>query len=192
MLILQLLFAHFLGDFVFQTNAIFAHKYKSWVGTLEHALIVALCTMFALMPYWGDARAWMILAIILVTHFAQDVLKVEYDKRYNKSHETWPFYMDQMGHIALIMACAWFFPELKQMPMPTWFYGSYFSPVVMSYLNGVVLLTYAYDVLLYQYKVQAGHKKAFQPNYPEMGIRVLTYSIFTLIFLLLVELFLGA
>lgn len=191
MLILQLIFAHLLGDFVFQSNEIFAKKYKSWFGTFEHVLIVGLCTGLGLFPYWGDPKAWLILAIIFGVHFVQDLLKVTYDKKFNKKHDIWPYYADQIFHIALIIGLAMLFPNLEQLPMPTWFYGSYFSPVVMSYLIGLILLSYTFDVTMYQYEVRDGKKGEFQPNYPAMGMRIVSYTVFTGLFLLLSELLLS-
>ncbi len=181
MLILQLLVAHLLGDFVFQSNALIKKKYETWKGTLQHAAIITGFTALFLLPYWLQPKAWLTVAVIFAVHFTQDVIKVEYDKRFNKSHSTVPFFMDQFCHIALIVLLGRGFESLTTLDLPETFMKLYFSPLVQILLAGIILLSYTFDITLYQFKHRVHQELAYTPDHKGMFQRVLAFSIFYLI-----------
>ncbi len=181
MLILQILVAHLLGDFVFQSNELIKRKYESWKGTFQHATIIAFFTTLFLLPYWAQPKAWLTVGIIFVVHFVQDVLKVEYDARFNKNHSTLPFFIDQFCHISLIVLLGRGFETLPTLPLPDLFLKFYFSPTLQILLASVILLSYTLDITIYQFKHRAHQKLLYRPDHKGMLQRVLAFSIFYLI-----------
>lgn len=187
MLILQLLVAHLLGDFVFQSNALLKRKYESWKGTFEHALIITLFTALALFPYWEHARTWIAVGTIFLVHFIQDVIKVEVDKRYVKGRSTVPFFVDQLLHISLIVAMGRGFENLAILELPYWVEWLYFSPAIHVLFAGLIMLTYTFDITLYQFKHMKNRKLKYHPDHKGMMQRVLAFSIFYLVLMLLFQ-----
>lgn len=186
MVILQLMVAHLLGDFVFQSNSLLKRKYKSWHGTLEHALVIWLFTALALFPYWNSWRAWAISGIIFLVHFTQDVLKVEFDKRYNKDrHTNVPFFLDQLGHLLLIFLIGRGFENVQALPLPHLVNELYFSPTFLALVVGLILFTFTADITKFQFLLQKNKKAKYKPDYWGMAERLLAFAIFYLLFLLL-------
>lgn len=179
MLVLQLLIAHLLGDFVFQSNKLFEKKYESWVGTLQHVLIITFFTILLLFPYWNTAWAWITIGTIFVVHFVQDVLKVEYDKRFNaKRRSVTPFFVDQLLHIALICILGRQFFGLETLALPQWVEALYFSDPLNILVICLLLLTYTFDITLFQFKRHENKDvKDYQPDYKGMLGRVIAFSL---------------
>lgn len=179
MVLLELATAHLLGDFVFQSNDLLMRKYKSWTGTFQHVCIITFFTVLFLFPYLNHKEAWMVAGIIFAVHFVQDLLKVEYDLRYNqKKKSTVPFFMDQFLHIGLITYLSPWFTELTPLTLPTWLHTLYFSDYLAIYLMGLILFSFAYDITLFQFKRQKSKKSfEYKPDYSGMGKRLLVFSV---------------
>lgn len=186
MVVFELLLAHLLGDFVFQSNDLIHRKYKSWTGVLEHVLIIAFFTTLFLFPFWNQAVMWQSVAIIFGTHFLQDLLKIEVDIRFNaKRKSTLPFFADQAFHTALILYLAPRFETLTPMALPTWLNNLYFSQFLTVYLIGLILFSYTYDITVYQFaRRQSKKPMEYKPNFAGMRKRILLYSITFVVFLL--------
>ncbi len=181
----ELLLAHFLGDFVCQSNDLIQRKYKSWLGTFEHVCIIASLTLLFLFPYWNHKETWIVAGVIFITHFLQDILKIEYNVTHNaQKKSTLPFFVDQILHIGLICYLATFFRDLKTLELPTWMAQMYFSQLLTMYLLGLVLFSFAYELTLYQFDRQKSKKHlVFMPNYKRMSNRVMWFSIAYVLFL---------
>jgi hypothetical protein len=179
MIVLQLLIAHLLGDFVFQSNSLLKKKYKTWVGTFQHVLIITAFTALVLFPYWDTALAWKAVAIIFGVHFVQDLLKVEYDKRFNgKKRSVVPFFVDQLMHISLICILGRAFQALPTMDLPDWVTALYFSDPFSVMIVSVLLLTYTFDITKFQFKRHENKKiKAYHPDHKGMMVRVFAFSL---------------
>ena len=177
--LLPLILAHLLGDFVFQSNGLIKKKYKSWRGTLEHALIITFFTALALAPYWRSSWTWLAIFIIFTVHFSQDVLKVEYDKRYNENCSTKPFFIDQLGHFSLLIIVAYTFKDLVIHESYEVLEPLYFSNAYHLYLIGIILVTYTYDITKFQFKIKREKALVYKPDHLGMLVRLLG---FTLIF----------
>ncbi|MES2616364.1 MAG: DUF3307 domain-containing protein [Bacteroidota bacterium] len=95
-IIIRLLIAHFLSDFVFQTKNIVANK--KWLSKpmLIHISIVYACT--SLLTGW-----WIAACIISVLHYLIDGFKIEASAA-NKGTELSRFLTDQLFHIIVIIA----------------------------------------------------------------------------------------
>jgi len=178
MIVLQLLIAHLLGDFVFQSNSLLKKKYESWKGTFQHVLIITAFTILFLFPYWNSAWTWAVVGIIFGTHFVQDVIKVELDKRYNKKRSVIPFFVDQLLHIGLICLLGRGFHALPTLAIPDWLEILYYSDPLNVLIVCILLLTYTFDITLFQFKVHETQKlKPYHPDYRGMMVRVVAFSI---------------
>ena len=179
--------AHFLGDFVFQSNELILKKYKSWHGTLEHAAIVTAFTILLMGPYLGHARAWIVVGSIFAIHFVQDVLKVEYDKRLNKKKSIAPFFADQAGHLLLIFLIGRGFESLEPFKMPEWLGTIYFSSSAAILFVSLILVSYVLDIAFFQVKLSKNKNKElrYNPDYVGMLQRLMAFVVFYLFFFVL-------
>jgi len=189
-LFMQIFLAHLLGDFVFQSNSLLKKKYHSWVGTAEHASIIAFLTALFLFPYWFAWQTWAIVFCIWGVHFTQDVLKVEYDKRFNANLSTAPYFLDQMGHIALMAFLVWLFPVHQNITLPEGLHAFYFSPAFLFLALTFVFLSFVYDITLYQFYHKKHPQQEYVPDVRGMAERMVSFLVFVLIFLFLHRLYL--
>ncbi len=97
-LLLKILVAHFLSDFIFQPNKWATekdkHGFKSW--HLYVHLIITASTLFICL--W-DFKLWYLVLIISLFHFIIDLIKSSI-KRTN----IWIFVTDQLFHLLIIIA----------------------------------------------------------------------------------------
>lgn len=98
-ILLRLLFAHLLSDFIFQSDKICDRKQgktkKKYVYLLLHSFIHSL-TSYLFIADWGY---WIIPLVIFVSHTLMDYIKTEYMKK-----NTTSFIIDQIVHISIITA----------------------------------------------------------------------------------------
>lgn len=97
-ILLRLLFAHVLSDFIFQTDKICDGKQskppKKYAYQLLHSFIHAL-TAYIFVADWSN---WIIPFTIFVSHTLMDTIKVEYMKK-----DATSFIIDQFVHISIIV-----------------------------------------------------------------------------------------
>lgn len=179
MVLLQLILAHLLGDFVFQSNDLIHRKYKSWTGVWEHVCIITFFTVLFLFPFWLQSTMWISAAVIFAVHFTQDLLKIKYDLTFNaKKKSTIPYFLDQLFHISLIAYIAQFFKGLESLRLPEWVEKLYFDPAVTAFLIGIILVTYTWDITIYQFTRQKDKRnKEYVPDFKKMQKRLLAYTI---------------
>lgn len=185
MILFHLILAHFIGDFLLQSNDLIKKKYQTWVGTFQHAMIILAITALAVFPFWPDAKTWKILGVIFVLHFIQDVIKVEIDKNYNPKMRTWPYFGDQFFHLFLILLLSNRMQPEQSFELPVWLQDLYMSPAVILALTGIILLSYTFEITLFQFKRKKHPHARFKPNKNGMRHRVVAFAIFTSVFLLL-------
>lgn len=97
-ILLRLLFAHVLSDFVFQSDKICEGKQEKastkYVYQLLHSFIHALTAYL----FVGDWSNWIIPLVIFVSHTLMDYIKVEFMKK-----DVASFVTDQLVHIIIII-----------------------------------------------------------------------------------------
>ena len=97
-ILLRLIFAHVLSDFVFQSDKICEGKQektsKKYVYQLLHSFIHAL-TAYLFVADWNN---YIIPLVVFVLHTLMDHIKVEYMKK-----DVASFIIDQLVHIAVIV-----------------------------------------------------------------------------------------
>lgn len=186
MTFLHLILAHLLGDFVFQSNDLIQKKYKSWTGTFQHVCIIGAFTILALLPYWHQREAWLVIGAIFAVHFVQDCLKIELDARYNKKKSTFPFFADQVLHVSLIYFLSPWLDGLAPLDLPNWLNALYSSEMVVVYFIGAILFSYTYDITLYQFLRQRSKAPlGYKANIPSMLRRITAYSLAFVVALIL-------
>ena len=175
----ELLLAHFLGDFVFQSNDLIQRKYKSWLGTFEHVCIIAFLVILFLFPYWNHGETWMVAGVIFFTHFLQDQFKIKYELIFNlKKKSTFPFFADQVLHIGLIFYLSTFFNGLQTLSLPSWMHDMYFSQFLSLYCLGLISFSFVYDITAFQFARQKSKKRpSYVPNFDGMRKRILLFSL---------------
>jgi len=111
LLILKLLFAHFLGDFTFQPNKWIKKRNKNGIQSkylyyhiLVHLTLLVLFFINEITTYFNG------LLVIVVSHFLIDVAKIYASKKEMLS-EFKLFLADQFLHIlTLLLVCNYYFP----------------------------------------------------------------------------------
>ncbi|MFD2518323.1 DUF3307 domain-containing protein [Salinimicrobium flavum] len=99
-LVLKLLLAHILGDFVLQPDHWVEKKRKKKhksAALYLHLGIHALA-LFVLLQF--DLTYLIGIGVILVTHFFIDLLKLTLE---NRMHKGWLFVLDQLAHLLVIL-----------------------------------------------------------------------------------------
>lgn len=104
-----LLSAHFIGDFVLQTNSTAIRKSDNWLVLLYHVMIVTACILVATTP-WGIRNAILIASINGVAHFATDAVTSRITKYFYSKGERHNFFVtigaDQLIHSLTLVLLA--------------------------------------------------------------------------------------
>lgn len=96
---LKLLFAHILGDFVFQTKTMVSKRKENVAYLFLHVLIHAI--LLLLLFYTDLKNYWISIAFITFSHLAIDSLKIGLESKFaNKSLLF--FCVDQLLHVAVL------------------------------------------------------------------------------------------
>jgi len=138
-ILIKLMFAHLLGDFVLQprswVRAKESNKLFSWrlyIHVLVHGLLVLLVL--------GSVKYWLLAVLIMLLHFAIDVIKL-YGQREN-SRTRW-FIIDQSLHVIgiVVLWFIWFKPNID---LSVWFN----SQSIWLYATALLFLTLVAGVVV--------------------------------------------
>lgn len=123
-----LLLAHVLADFVLQTNGMAASKGRP--ATLAaHGAVVLVTAALAT----GTASPWLLA--LTAAHLVIDAVKTASGYK-----GIWPFLIDQVAHLATLVALAWWLPDL----MAQGFWQVWpLAPSLMALAAGAILATRA-------------------------------------------------
>lgn len=100
--IISALLAHFIGDFVFQTNKIAAMKGKSVKGVGYHCVWIFIAYLLMMLPF-GKTVLFLMTILNTIIHFGIDLLKLKLGKL---KYPTGYFFVDQGLHIISIYLTA--------------------------------------------------------------------------------------
>ncbi len=139
LLLLKLILAHLLGDFVFQTQGMVRSKSEKKIKSpllYVHILIHAICLLFALA---FNPSYFIGIALLLCSHFLIDVSKLYLQ---NKFPDKYLFTIDQILHLCMI-ACfvAWF-------ETISWNFGELLQPHYLLMAIFVILVSYVSAILI--------------------------------------------
>lgn len=110
-LLLALVLAHLLADFVFQSDNDVANKKRIGVHLKHVAIVSGLSYLLA-----GDWRAWTMPALIGLTHYGSDLLKVKSNR-----NGLGVFVADQAAHLLVLVGITWLSP--KYYPVQSFWVG---------------------------------------------------------------------
>lgn len=96
--IISALLAHFIGDFICQTNKIAALKGKSIKGVGYHCVWIFVSYALLMLPF-GTRVLCLMTILNTVSHFGIDLLKLKLSKI---KYPTGYFFVDQVLHIIII------------------------------------------------------------------------------------------
>jgi len=96
-LLLRILIAHFLSDFIFQPNSFVKNKEKKGLKSpyFYIHILITFITVYVLLWNWN---MWCIAVIVTGAHFALDIIKCQIKKQ-----NIWIFLLDQFLHIVIII-----------------------------------------------------------------------------------------
>lgn len=109
MILIKLILAHLLGDFLLQPDRWVVDKEKNKIKSIYlyfHILIHGIITFLLI----RDISLWYIPVIIMLSHYLIDVAKLYLQN--NKTKKRW-FFIDQILHISVIVALSYYFNEFQ-------------------------------------------------------------------------------
>lgn len=138
-ILIKLILAHFIGDFLFQPTAWVKDKEvkKAKSGYLyAHILIHGLIVLLLL---W-DFNYWLLALLVMISHGVIDIIKLYAQKEANKSN--W-FLIDQIVHIISILGLWVFFfkPEINLNALAS-------SPKVWIYASAILFITVVSGIVM--------------------------------------------
>ena len=160
MILAYLIFAHLLGDFVFQPSALVKWKMKSMWGTLTHVAVHFLVNLFILLPFIINGYFELIYFVlgICFIHFWIDEAKINYDLKHDLKVR--PFVIDQLLHMFTILVANFFLMEkLFVLPGNT-FYKLYANINIIIFLSFLVVVSTVIEV----YNLQKEREKNSNTN----------------------------
>lgn len=98
-LLIKLLIAHLIGDFILQTSKSVKHKEKYGFVSFHLYIHCGIHALLSFLLLW-DMKYWYVATIIFVTHLIVDGLKI---KLATKKNARWLFLVDQLLHLIVIV-----------------------------------------------------------------------------------------
>ncbi len=136
MIFIQLFLAHLIGDFLLQPKKWVDDKDQHTYRSKFLYLHILVHTVLVMILLW-DIKMWWIAAVIAVSHYVIDLLKVELQKP--KTKKMW-FFADQMLHISVIAAIT----ASQNLINPEIFN----NPKLLKYAAAIVFLTIPVSVIM--------------------------------------------
>lgn len=134
LIIPHLLFAHFVGDYLLQTDWLVVRKSQSWDGLLLHGFIVFVMSLLAVAVYLD--RLLLPVCVLFVLHTAQDWLKV-WVGRHIRLHLAWSYFADQFLHWLTIVGIQLWVGNLET---------TTFEVLLFSFGSALIIVTRFYEV----------------------------------------------
>jgi hypothetical protein len=182
-MLLYLIFAHLLGDFILQPSKLVLWKSKSIKGTFVHASIHFLVTILVLLPFIINGYTELIFVALGVAfvHFWIDEAKINYDLKHDK--KVYPFLVDQFMHLITITA-AYFLIASTSFELPSGiFYSIYGESKLIMFLAFLVILTTVIEIFHFQREREKNKFIKMKINSEKMMSRIIIFSILYSIFL---------
>lgn len=137
MILIPLILAHLLGDFLLQPNSWVADKERKKLGSIYLYLHVLIHMVLVMIVLW-DFNLWWIAAIIGVTHFIIDGMKLLFQT--SKTKRTW-FFADQLLHVSVIvLVSVFYFPYFR--------WDDIFNPENLKLITAAVFLTVPSSIII--------------------------------------------
>jgi hypothetical protein len=130
--------AHLIGDFLLQPGSWVQDKKSKKIRSVKlyiHALIHGLLVLLVL---W-DVKYWLLALVIMITHYAIDLLKLYQQKSTTKI--SW-FWTDQILHLISLVVFYWIWFQ------PNWHLVQEISDTFWIYATSVVFITVVTGVII--------------------------------------------
>jgi len=182
MLLGYLIFAHLLGDFVFQPESLVRLKMKSMKGVFIHVLIHFVLGIIVLLPFVLHGYLWLIAVIfgICFFHFWIDQAKISYNLRHDKKVR--PFVIDQLLHLLTILIAYFFVGNVQFKLAETFGVKIYTNISVLIFLSFLVFLSNVVEIYRLQEIEEKDANAKFQPNTKNIAKRI---GVFTVLYIFL-------
>lgn len=139
LILIKMLLAHVVGDFVLQPNSWVKDKLKYKHRSLYLYLHILIHLVALFIVFGFDFTYWLIFLIVPLSHFVIDLVKINLHK---KGNARWLFAADQSAHLLVIIGMS-----LIYIPDYT-ISESLFSQQNLFLLLCLLLLTSAYSVIM--------------------------------------------
>lgn len=119
--------AHFLGDFIFQTNGLAKRKSGSIIYLFIHTFIyiIPLALVFIMFGDWWHVLIY--IAAVFISHFLIDFIKQKLLKKYNTEYIALIIFIaDILLHMLIVLSIA--FWGFKSNNLYAWFYDTLLRP----------------------------------------------------------------
>lgn len=138
-LLLQLLLAHLLGDFVFQSGKMVRDKEQYGPGSRHLYLHLLIHFLLLLVLLQQAGRYWIGIAVIILSHGLIDVLKATHGHRLSGAKA---FFLDQACHLLVLVVVAYsYFP----VPLDV---EALYSQQVMLFVTALLLVSVVAAILM--------------------------------------------
>ncbi|MEK7672353.1 MAG: DUF3307 domain-containing protein [Patescibacteria group bacterium] len=183
MIILHLIFAHLLADFVLQPGKLIRWKMHSGMGILVHVLIHLVITLLVLIPYLINGHVWPLIVAggVAFCHFWIDQTKINYDLKHDK--KVLPFLLDQALHFSTLFVAAFTLSEGDLILPNGSFYELYTNPGLISFLCFSILFTVAIEIYHFQKQREKNNTAKLNINNRKMLQRMLILTVMYILFL---------
>lgn len=185
MILGYLIFAHLLGDFVFQPESLVKLKMKNVRGVLIHVIIHFILGVIVLLPFITHGYKWLVIPVFIICffHFLIDQAKINYDLKHDKKVR--PFVIDQMLHMLTLLVTYFFISDIELKLPETSNYRIYTNTNIIIFLSLLVFLSTAIETYRYQKVRERDVHASFRPNPKKIAVRI---SVFTVVYTLFVVL----
>lgn len=176
-MLLYLIFAHLLGDFILQPSKLVNWKRKSIKGTFVHALIHFFVTILVVLPFIINGYTELIFVALGVAfvHFWIDEAKISYDLKHDK--KVYPFLVDQFMHLLTITVGYLLVIDINfKLPQGT-FYSIYGEFKLIIFLSFLVLITNVVEVFYFQKEREKKKTVEMKMNSEKIMSRIIIFSI---------------
>lgn len=137
MILIPLILAHLLGDFLLQPSSWVADKEKKKLGSIYLYLHVLIHMVLVMIVLW-NIELWWIAVIVGITHFIIDGIKLIFQT--SKTKRTW-FFVDQLLHVAVIVL-------LSLLYFPYFRWEDFFNLENLKLLTAAVFLTVPSSIII--------------------------------------------
>lgn len=134
----KLLLAHLIGDFVLQPSRWVIHKEANKIKSKYLYIHVLLHFVLAAILVW-DTKVLPLIAIVAVSHFVIDVLKLYSTSLFKRS--SIPFFIDQLLHLIVLYVVV-YFPNLSN------HIHQFFATLDWVLVTAVIFVTYPAAIIM--------------------------------------------
>ncbi|CAM1364249.1 conserved membrane protein of unknown function [Tenacibaculum soleae] len=109
-LFLKFLIAHFLGDFIFQSEKWVKNKEKKKIKSKKLYLHISIHLLLLLLVLVFNFKYTLGILFIVVTHYGIDLGKLYLQ---NKKNKRWLFFLDQFLHILMLILVTFWYNSIQ-------------------------------------------------------------------------------